>query len=83
MTILKWFAMDLDADDGRVRQVIDWDAQKCYHDWKSDLKESFDDMGGAKNRTFVRANCRKNDTEAQRNFKKIFRNVSNLCCHTQ
>ena len=37
----EWFAADLDVDDRRVREVIDRDAQICYRDWKSDLKDEF------------------------------------------
>lgn len=40
--ILKeWFNIDYDYQSGVYRNIIDWDAAKCYKDWKNDLYNLF------------------------------------------
>ena len=43
------FLIDLDTNNGRMRNVIYRDAAKCYRDWKSDLHDYFKSRGGVDN----------------------------------
>ena len=52
----EWFKIDLNNDNGIIRQVIDRDAKKCYKDWKSDLHNYFKKWGGKENEVFIRQN---------------------------